>query len=362
MAAATTPTLAVAIVDEFDDDDDGDDGVRPLIVPRHIDSAVSESFLRSAPILRCKNTVVTCSLNARIDPMSVTRAFPGLFVDPKKFAAGTDRTPHAVNLFFSSGKIVCAGANSLQRARQECRSLAQRWLRMGQLVHLSDFATQNTVWSGCAGFYIDLEAIARACPIDVHYVPDNFPGLLFRFRSPLIVCLIFLAGPVILTGCRHEADVHACWAWLYNFVLRRYRLRHVSELSSATYHARALVADDTSAADMSAVYRERRARTCACDPANESPASAASHAHAADAAHRAMMDSLTDVFESVRLATTTTPSASASAPASALAQLFDASDFARRDAERRLAERTSARTVRSSAFADTMRREQSTPP
>jgi len=322
------------------------DEVLDLVVPRYINPVVPPGFLLSAPVVRGVNMVVTCSLNASVDPTHCARNYPGLFVDPCRFAAGTSRTANAVALFFSSGRVVCTGASSLQLARAECKRLALRWLSMGQLVSFSNFDVENVVCSACTGFYLDLNAIARACPVDAQYDAALFPGLIFRFRSPSIVCLLFLKGPCIITGSKSMAETLACWAWLYNRVLCRFRLYNVSALSSAEYHARSQLAADTSVRDMERLYREHvqtqaRAACCAADEHPDSDAYASAlvdtFAHASPG-----LSALEAMYEAALAVARPAPAEAALA----LSAEAEAERWRLADADRRLAQRRGPLDVR----------------
>ncbi len=64
---------------------------------------------------------------------------------------------------------------------------------------------ENVVASASVDQTIDLNEIVRLFP-DVEYHPEQFPGLVFRLRSPKTATLIFNSGKMVCTGAKSEAQ------------------------------------------------------------------------------------------------------------------------------------------------------------
>ncbi len=64
-------------------------------------------------------------------------------------------------------------------------------------------AIVNVVASASVDQKIDLNEITRKFP-DVEYHPDQFPGLVFRLRTPKTATLIFTSGKMVCTGSKSE--------------------------------------------------------------------------------------------------------------------------------------------------------------
>ena len=62
---------------------------------------------------------------------------------------------------------------------------------------------ENVVASASVDQRIDLNEITRTFP-DVEYHPDQFPGLVFRLKSPKTATLIFTSGKMVCTGAKSE--------------------------------------------------------------------------------------------------------------------------------------------------------------
>src|SRR5512146_2328072 len=61
----------------------------------------------------------------------------------------------------------------------------------------------NVVASASVDQKIDLVAITKEFP-DVEYHPEQFPGLVFRLKSPKTATLIFSSGKMVCTGSKSE--------------------------------------------------------------------------------------------------------------------------------------------------------------
>ena len=62
---------------------------------------------------------------------------------------------------------------------------------------------ENVVASATADQKMDLNDITKKFP-DVEYHPDQFPGLVFRLKSPKTATLIFTSGKMVCTGAKSE--------------------------------------------------------------------------------------------------------------------------------------------------------------
>ena len=63
---------------------------------------------------------------------------------------------------------------------------------------------ENVVASATVNQKMDLNEITKKFP-DVEYHPEQFPGLVFRIRSPKTATLIFSSGKMVCTGAKSES-------------------------------------------------------------------------------------------------------------------------------------------------------------
>jgi transcription initiation factor TFIID TATA-box-binding protein len=64
-------------------------------------------------------------------------------------------------------------------------------------------SVENVVASASVDQKIDLNEITRKFP-DTEYHPEQFPGLVFRLKSPKTATLIFSSGKMVCTGAKSE--------------------------------------------------------------------------------------------------------------------------------------------------------------
>src|SRR5512136_1691911 len=65
---------------------------------------------------------------------------------------------------------------------------------------------ENVVASTSLGGELDLQAIALALD-GAEYEPEQFPGLIYRLKSPKTATLLFRSGKVVCTGAKSLEDV-----------------------------------------------------------------------------------------------------------------------------------------------------------
>ncbi|MCW4045668.1 MAG: TATA-box-binding protein [Candidatus Bathyarchaeota archaeon] len=64
---------------------------------------------------------------------------------------------------------------------------------------------ENVVASATLNQKVDLNAVVKGYP-GVEYRPEQFPGLVFRLKSPKTATLIFNSGKMVCTGAKSEKE------------------------------------------------------------------------------------------------------------------------------------------------------------
>ena len=64
---------------------------------------------------------------------------------------------------------------------------------------------QNVVAAATLNQKVDLNAVVKSFP-GVEYRPEQFPGLVFRIRTPKTATLIFNSGKMVCTGAKSESE------------------------------------------------------------------------------------------------------------------------------------------------------------
>jgi TATA-box binding protein (TBP), component of TFIID and TFIIIB len=127
--------------------------------------------------------------------------FPGLVYRIKD--------PNVVFLIFTSGKVVCAGARSPEKAHMALINLAKELHSIGckEIDLEPEIRVQNVVASADLKTNLNLNAILTAFGMEnVEYEPEVFPGLVYKLEAPKVVVLVFRTGKLVITGGKCPED------------------------------------------------------------------------------------------------------------------------------------------------------------
>ena len=166
------------------------------------------------PVVKIVNVVATAALKHRIDLNAVVKAFPEVEYRPKQFPGIIFRLKSlkTTTLIFGSGNMVCTGARSEKEAERSLSRLVRVLKKGGMLiVGKPEIKIVNIVASASLGGAVDiieLYEVERSMRGRILYEPEQFPGLIYRMKSPRAVFLIFASGKLVCTGARKEEDVH----------------------------------------------------------------------------------------------------------------------------------------------------------
>ncbi|MBM3304252.1 MAG: TATA-box-binding protein [Candidatus Aenigmarchaeota archaeon] len=116
--------------------------------------------------------------------------------------------PRAAALIFSSGKIVCTGAKSIELAHVAIEKVVDRVRKVGiALPKKYDVTVENIVASAQINANLNLEEITFLLE-NAEYEPEQFPGLVYRISKPRVAFLLFSSGKIICTGARTVEDIY----------------------------------------------------------------------------------------------------------------------------------------------------------
>jgi len=116
--------------------------------------------------------------------------------------------PRAAALIFSSGKIVCTGAKSIDMAKIAMKKVVDRVRDTGiPLPTKFNVQVENIVASSKIKANLNLEEIAFSLE-NAEYEPEQFPGLVYRINDPRVAFLLFSSGKIICTGAHNIEDIH----------------------------------------------------------------------------------------------------------------------------------------------------------
>jgi len=126
--------------------------------------------------------------------------FPGLVIRIKE--------PKTSALIFSSGKIVCTGARSLDKVHESIKKIIKSLEKINVKITIKpEVKIQNIVASGSVGMDLNLNTLAMKLE-NTEYEPEQFPGLVYKLVEAKATFLLFSNGKIVCTGTKSEKEVH----------------------------------------------------------------------------------------------------------------------------------------------------------
>jgi len=158
--------------------------------------------------LQIVNIVVSSSLEHTIPLEKMAATLSNTEYNPEQFPGLVIRIkdPKTSALIFSSGKIVCTGARSLQKVEESIQRIIESLQKIGIKITIKPKITvQNMVASGSIGMALNLNSLAMKLP-NTEYEPEQFPGLVYKLIEAKATFLLFSNGKVVCTGTKSEEE------------------------------------------------------------------------------------------------------------------------------------------------------------
>jgi transcription initiation factor TFIID TATA-box-binding protein len=170
-------------------------------------------LLKKEFAVKVENIVAFTSLGKPIPLLKISNELKEAEYAPESFPGVVYRIkdPRAATLIFSSGKIVCTGAKSVDNAHLAMSKVIDDIRKCGiPMPRKFTMKVENIVASTAIQTTkkLNLEEISFALE-NVEYEPEQFPGLVYRVTEPRSAFLLFGTGKIICTGARTIEDVHA---------------------------------------------------------------------------------------------------------------------------------------------------------
>jgi transcription initiation factor TFIID TATA-box-binding protein len=158
-----------------------------------VNIVVSSSLKHDIPLEKMAATLSNTEYNPE--------QFPGLVIRIKE--------PKTSALIFSSGKIVCTGARSMEKVNESIKKIIKSLEKINVKITIKpEIKIQNIVASGSVGMDLNLNVLATKLR-DVEYEPEQFPGLVYKLAAAKATFLLFSNGKIVCTGTKSEKEVHA---------------------------------------------------------------------------------------------------------------------------------------------------------
>ncbi len=162
---------------------------------RVVNIVVSTSLEHDVPLEKMASTLSNTEYNPE--------QFPGLVLRIKE--------PKTTALVFSSGKVVCTGAKTMDEVNKSIQKIIKTLEKINIKIKVTPVINvQNIVASGNIGMDLNLNVLAMKLP-NTEYEPEQFPGLVYklggRSGSDRATFLLFSNGKIVCTGTKSEDEV-----------------------------------------------------------------------------------------------------------------------------------------------------------
>lgn len=158
--------------------------------------------------IKIENIVASASIGKDIVLTEVSKALEGVNFNREQFPGLVFKLkdPKTAALIFSSGKLVCTGAKSIDDSKLAIKKTVDLMRTIDtEIPHEFEIKIQNIVASANLESTLNLEAVALELE-DTEYEPEQFPGLVYRLSDPKVVLLLFGSGKVVCTGAKTRSD------------------------------------------------------------------------------------------------------------------------------------------------------------
>ena len=156
------------------------------------------------------NIVVSSSLEHDIPLEKMAATLSNTEYNPEQFPGLVIRIkdPKTSALIFSSGKIVCTGARSMDKVDEAIVKIVESVEKIGIKITVKpEINVQNIVASGDIDMDLNLNTLAMRLD-NTEYEPEQFPGLVYKLRDAKATFLLFSNGKIVCTGTKSEPEVH----------------------------------------------------------------------------------------------------------------------------------------------------------
>jgi transcription initiation factor TFIID TATA-box-binding protein len=161
--------------------------------------------------IKIENIVASTSLADKLDLDMIVKVLENAEYEPEQFPGLIYRLkqPKTAVLLFRSGKANCTGAKNIEEVRATFNIVLDKLRKLGiDVVEKPEITIQNIVAISDIGVELNLNEVAIGLGLDkIEYEPEQFPGLVYRFKDPNVAFLIFGSGKIVCAGARKIEDV-----------------------------------------------------------------------------------------------------------------------------------------------------------
>ncbi len=161
--------------------------------------------------IKIVNIVVSTSLEHDIPLEKMAATLSNTEYNPEQFPGLVIRIkePKTSALIFSSGKVVCTGARTIEKVQESIKKIIKSLEKINIKITIKpEIKIQNIVASGSVGMDLNLNELAMKLE-NTEYEPEQFPGLVYKLAEAKATFLLFSNGKIVCTGTKSEKEVHA---------------------------------------------------------------------------------------------------------------------------------------------------------
>tara|TARA_Y100000310_G_scaffold282849_1_gene304403 strand:+ start:333 stop:920 length:588 start_codon:yes stop_codon:yes gene_type:complete len=161
--------------------------------------------------IKVVNIVVSTSLNHEIPLEKMAATLSNTEYNPEQFPGLVIRIkePKTSALIFSSGKVVCTGARTMENVHLSIKKIIKSLEKINIKISIEpEVKIQNIVASGSVGMDLNLNVLAMKLE-NTEYEPEQFPGLVYKLEEAKATFLLFSNGKIVCTGTKSEEAVHS---------------------------------------------------------------------------------------------------------------------------------------------------------
>jgi len=161
--------------------------------------------------MKVVNIVVSADLGHEIPLEKMAATLSNTEYNPEQFPGLVIRIkdPKTSALIFSSGKIVCTGARTLDDVSASIKKIIKSLEKINvKIKTFPEFKVQNIVAAGAVGMPLNLNILAMKLD-NTEYEPEQFPGLVYKLPKRKATFLLFSNGKIVCTGTKSEEKANA---------------------------------------------------------------------------------------------------------------------------------------------------------
>ena len=162
--------------------------------------------------IKIVNIVISTSLQHDIPLEKMAATLSNTEYNPEQFPGLVLRIkePKTSALIFSSGKVVCTGARTMEKVEESIQKIIKSLEKIGIRITIKpEINVQNIVASGSVGMDLNLNVLALKLK-NAEYEPEQFPGLVYKLSEGGVKAtfLLFINGKVVCTGTKSEEQAN----------------------------------------------------------------------------------------------------------------------------------------------------------